>query len=486
MSIAPPDELRTDSAGSHTVPGPDIPERPNHAQFADACFQDGLTDAARGIFDKHSFTSQAPTTFEHRCSSWLGFALGKAIDQRHEDLYTARDITARTEADLVRAQGRLRHAEEELAEIEGRMDETRAILDDPGHPLYEPLAEMLSSTEPVDQKAAKKSRKSLRPAFHTVRRVALWFWSRPYLYTLLWLALVGGEVGLIYGITQRLGDDQLTGQLLALSVAGLSVAIASFAIPPLLDRNAAPSRKTLGWIAVTLYVVTIVALGWLRYLTSLPDVLDLAEDAADQSVVDVVLPWFGDALLYSMWTALPLALTLAIALLETRWPAKASSRKQLSEADLHRLQAESTERAEAEKKASEAEHQLQHQRGQLISHLRGLRLRRQVLQETVVALRAEEAQARATRENVLLNELAIDQRTRAHLQSLPEMIREGFLRYLQGLEQAMADPTVTAHLHEAAETYMSRYEKTAAAKVAEYLTYLDENPLAPPAMAGNR
>ena len=100
-------------------------------------------------------------------------------------------------------------------------------------------------------------------------------------------------------------------------------------------------------------------------------------------------------------------------------------------------------------------------------------------------LRAEEAQARATRENVLLNELAIDQRTRAHLQSLPEMIREGFLRYLQGLEQAMADPTVTAHLHEATETYMVRYEKVAAAKVAEYLTYLDENPLAPPAMARN-
>ncbi|WP_298585285.1 hypothetical protein [uncultured Kocuria sp.] len=486
MSTAPPDELRADAAGSHTVPGPDIPERPNHAQFTDACFQDGLTDAARGIFDKYSFTSQAPTTFEHRCSSWLGFALGKAIDQRHEDLYTARDITARAEADLVRAQGRLRHTEEELVEVEGRIDETRAILDDPGHPLYEPLAEMLSSTEPVDQKAAKKSRKNLRPAFHTVRRIALWFWTRPYLYTLLWLALVGGEVGLIYGVTQLLGDSQLTGQLMALSVAGLAVAIASFAIPPLLDPQARRSHKTLGTIAVTLYVVTIVALGWLRYLTTRPDVLDLAEDAADRSVVDIVLPWFGDALLYSMWTALPLALTLAITLLENRWPTKRSTGNHPSEAELDRLRAENAERAEAEKRASETEHQLQHQRAQLITHLRGLRLRRQVLQDSVVALRAEETHARATRENVMLNELAIDQRTRAHLQSLPEMIREGFLRYLQGLEQAMADPTVTAHLHEAAETYMARYERVAATKVAEYLTYLDENPLAPPAMAGNR
>ena len=487
MSTAPPEQSRTSFPASPAVPGPDIPGRPDHAQFTDACFQDGLADAARGIYDKYSFTSQAPTTFEHRCSSWLGFALSKAIDQRHDDLHAARDIAAQAATDLAQVQGRRRQAEEDLTEIESRIDETRALLEDPRDPLYEPLTEMLSSPEPVDKKAAKKSRKASRPAFHAVRpvlhalrRLGSWFWSRPWAHVLLWIPLVAGEVGLIFGITQRLGDDPRTGQLLALSVSALAVAVAWLAIPPLMSSAASGARKVLSAIAVTLYVVTILALGWLRYLTSRPDVLELVEEAADSSLESIFIPWFGDVLLYSLWTALPLALTAAIALLETDLVARRTKRRAaagLDEPTSRPVEAE-TPAPEEPQDSADDDVELQHRRNQLLGHLKGLRIQRKQLQEKVIALRTEETHAAAARENVELSERAIDQRTRAHLQSLPQMVRDGFLCYLQGLEQALADPTVTAHLHEAAATYMARYEVAAEAKMNEYLVYLDEHPLA--------
>lgn len=488
MSTALPEDLRTRAAGARVVQGPDIPGRPDQAQFTDACFQDGLADAARGIYDKHSFTSQAATTFEHRCSSWLGFALGKAIDKRHDDLQAARDIAADAEAEFIRVQGRRCQAEEDLAEVERRIEETGAILEDPRDRLHEPLTEMLSSPEPVDKKAVKKSRRFARPAFHSVRRLASWLWRQPWGHHLVWLALVAGEIGLIFGITQRLGDDVRTGQLLALSVSGLAVAIAWLAVPPLMEPRASGARKVLSTIALTLYVVTILALGWLRYLTSRPDVLDLVEDAADSSVEAIVLPWFGDALLYALWTALPLALTATIALLHThRSPKHSEEPPAVAPAGPASPVAEEAPGqgpADADHDDHD-DHELQHRRARLLSHLRGLRIQRKQLQERVIALRAEEARAAGVRENVKLNEAAIDQRTRAHLQSLPQMIGEGFLCYLRGLEQALADPTVTAHLHEATEKYMARYKEAAKAEVDDYLAYLDAHPLVPSAPAGS-
>jgi hypothetical protein len=333
----------------------------------------------------------------------------------------------------------------------------------------------------VDKKAAKKSRKASRPAFHAVRRLGSWLWHQEWGHHVVWLALVAGEIGLIFGITQRLGDDVRTGQLLALSVSGLAVAIAWLAIPPLMSSAASGARKVLSAIAVTLYVVTILALGWLRYLTSRPDVLELVDEAADSSVESIFIPWFGDVLLYSLWTALPLALTATIALLHTHRATKHSEDRPVvpspERPESQPVEAE-TPAPEPQDGTADDDAELEHRRNQLLGHLKGLRIQRKQLQERVIALRTEETHAAAARENVKLSERAIDQRTRAHLQSLPQMVRDGFLCYLQGLEQALADPTVTAHLHEAAATYMARYEVAAEAKMNEYLVYLDEHPLA--------
>lgn len=468
----PPEEFRGYLAGVHAVNGPDIPDRPNHSLFTDACRQDGLADAAKNIFDKHSFASQAPLTFEHRCSSWLGFALSRAIDKRHEDLYVARDITARTQAAFVQVQGQRQQAELELGEVEKQIEHMNAVFKDPRHPLYEPFADVLSTPDLEKEEGSAKGRRTrTRPWAHMIGTFGSWIWGHPWKKIVLWLALVGGEVGLIWGVTQQIGDDELTGLLLAISLSAMAVGIAWMAVPPLLDPATSRRRKAVSCIALALYVTTMLALGWLRYVLSRPDVLDLYKEAMEQPA----LPWQGDVLLYSLWVALPLGLTAVIALLETH----RSTDRQASGAD--RLVSVAAGAENLDHQPGEgtlgADRHLKHRQDQLIHHLRDLRTRRRMILRDVSGLKAEEAHAEAAQEDVRLNESAIDERTRLYVQSLPELVGEGFLCYLKGLEHGMGNPTMTAHIQEVAETFLARYTETAEAKVNEYLVYLDEHPL---------
>lgn len=413
-----------------------------------------MADATRGIFDKHSFTSRGPMTFEHRCSSWLGFAFAKAIDKRHDDLYVSRDIAARTRAAFVQVQEQRLQSEKDLLEVEGQIIQTRAVLDDPQHAFYEPLTDAL--TTPHKETSAPRSRRAT-PWQQSLGDLGVWLHDRPWKKMVLWLALVAGEIGLIFAITQNLGDDEVTGQLLALSLSAMAVGVAWLAVPPLLESGTSRGRKIVSWVALVFYVSTMLALAWLRYVISRPDVLDLVFDASNQNII----PWYGDALLFSLWAALPLGLTAVIALLETH-----SSGTPRSVAGLgNRMKGDRRQRRKQD---------------QLITHLTELRSRRQQLADEIVKLKAEEAQAHSAQEDVYLNELAIDERTRLHLQSLPEMISDGFHCYLKGLEQGFGDPTMTAHIQETAQTFLSRYVEAAETKVNEYLVYLDEHPLPAP------
>lgn len=458
---ASPDEFRKYLTGAHAVNGPDIPDRPNHSIFTDSCRQDGLTDAARGIFDKHSFTSRAPMTFEHRCSSWLGFAFAKAIDKRHDDLYVARDIAARTHAAFVQVQGQRHQMEDELREVEEQIGRTRTVLDDPQNLFYEPLTDVL--TTPHHEAALLKNPRTASTPWHQpFGDLGSWIRDRPWKKIVLWLALVAGEIGLIFALTQDLGDDPRTGQLLALSLSAMAVGIAWLAVPPLLESGTSRGRKVVSWIALTLYVLSILPLGWLRSIKTRPDVQELVYEATRQAD----MPRYGDILLYMLWVALPLGLTAVIALLETnRQDDQRSVSTSLTPQTNARLVADKHHRRK---------------QNQLINHLTDLLARRQQLTEAIIFLKAEEAQAQAAREDVQLNESAIDERARLYLQSLPEMISDGFLCYLKGLEQGLGDPTMTAYIQEAAQTFLSRYIETAETKINEYLVYLDEHPLFSP------
>ncbi|MGO4230181.1 hypothetical protein AB4Y72_15075 [Arthrobacter sp. YAF34] len=483
MSTSQPTDFGGYLATANAVKGPDIPDRPNHANFTEACLQEGLTDAAGHIYDKISFASVAPMTFERRCSNWLGFALSKAMDKRHDDLYLARDIIARTRAALVRVQEQRIQSEADLQEVEQQIETARSRLMDPTHPSYEPLADILSEPGLDDWNAGRPTERL--PSLWSQMAVDGWtsFREHSWKKTFLWIALVAGEIGLIYGIALQLGDSENTGVLVAVSLSALAVGTGWLAIPTLLRGPAGSrSRKVLSWIALFLYVITMLALGWLRYVYMRPEVVVLLEKAATDPKLIVTVPWYGDLLFYLLWVALPLALTASIALLETHHSSDRENSanggvsgspdsKSAATGDTADHPSKTAFRSESHS----GDRQRMRARGQIVGHLKYLRTRRTQLQDQVITLKAEEAHGQTAQEDAKLNESALNERTRLYLQSLPEMIGEGFVCYLKGLERGFSDPTMTAHIQEAAEAFLLRYTETAYTKVNEYLVYLNEH-----------
>lgn len=469
MSNRQPVDFSGYLAAANAVTGPGIPDRPNHANFVNACLQEGMSDASSSIYDKLSFASVAPMTFERRCSSWLGIALGKAMDRRHEDLYLARDIIARTRAALVEVQARRIQTETEIREIELKIEAARAPLLDPDDQLHDPLWDVRFEPGREDPLPAKDV-KHLGLLWSRGAKSVSGFVRAQLARTILWIALVAGEVGLIYGIAMQLGDAELTGVLVAVSLSALSVGTGWLAIPTLLRPASSRSRKVLSSVALVLYFITILGLGWLRFVQMRPEVIDLLERAADDRRSLIAVPWYGDLLFYLLWVALPLALTLTLALLETHYSddVQHDSRPE--------ARGESAP-ATAQSLALNNDRNVTQARGQLVGHLKYLRAHRSQLQERLITLKAEEAHGNASQEDTKLNETSINERTRLHLLSLPEMIGEGFIAYLKGLERGFSDPTMTAHIQEAADDSLVRYMDAASSKVNEYLVYLNDHNL---------
>ena len=454
-------------ATANAVKGPEIPDRPNHANFINACMQEGLTDAAGHIYDKWSFASDAPMTFERRCSSWLGVALGKAMDKRHDDLYMARDIISRTRAALVEVEGKRVQAEADIREVEQQIETARATLADPTHPLFEPLADVFS--EPERDNLGAKPNGHNQDSLWSRGATDVWTSLRKHSWkkSLLWLALVAGEIGLIYGIALQLGDAESSGALVALSLSALAVGIGWLAIPTLLQPASPLPRKILSGIALFFYLITMLGLGWLRYVYMRPEVVALLEDAADDPRALIAVPWYGDILFFLFWVALPLALTVTMALLETHYAKDVEHAGSKEGGD---KKADSALRA-----GLTGDRKLLRARGQLVGHLKYLRTHRNQLQDHLVTLRAEEAHGQAAQEDAKLSETSINERTRVYLLSLPEMIGEGLTAYLKGLERGFGDPTMTAHIQESAEPALLRYTEAAYSKVNEYLVHLNDH-----------
>src|SRR4051812_42479693 len=221
-------------ATANAVKGPDIPSRPAQADFVETCLQEGIADAAAQIYDKYSFASEAPMTFERRCSSWLGIALSQAMDKRHDDLYKARDIISRTRAAAVGVREKRLQAEADLKEVERQIDQARMPLEDRQSPLYEPLTDALSEPDSVDGGAlGKKKKNTVKVSSISSQMIGAawnliggaWNWCRRQSWPKLVLGaiLVAGEIGLIYAIALQLGDAEITAILIALSVSGLAI-----------------------------------------------------------------------------------------------------------------------------------------------------------------------------------------------------------------------------------------------------------------------
>lgn len=484
MSISRTTEYSDYLASPNSVQGPDIPSRPSHESFTEACLQEGLADAAGQIYDKLSFTSQAAITFERRCSSWLGFSLSKAMDKRYDDLYVARDIIARTRAALVGVQEHRLQAEADLQEVEQQIQAARTQLQDPKHLLYEPLADVLSEPDLGDSKPREYPKRPSSLGSKVVPGIVTWIRSQPWNRYLLWAALVGGEIGLIYGIAMELGDAEVTGWLLAVSLSALAVGTSWLAIPTLLREPSRPrsKRRALSWIALGLYVTTMLALGWLRYLYMRPEVARLLEASVEDPRADVVMPWYGDLFFCLLWIALPLALTATLALLETRYANRkngVTGEEAGTPGATPVLSAPSGQELATTARAGLdlSDRQLHRAKAQAIGYLKLLRKRRTELQSRIISLKAEEAHASLAQDDAKLNESGLNDRTRLYLKSLPDMIGEGFTCYLKGLERGYNDPTMTAHIQEAADAFLQRYTETAHTKVDEYLGYLNEHRL---------
>ena len=452
-------------ATANTVKGPAIPDRPNHANFVNACLQEGMNDASRSIYDKLSFASTAPMTFERRCSSWLGTALGKAMDRRHEDLYLARDIIARTRAALIEVQARRAQTESDIGEVERRIEAARVPLMDRGNPLHAPLSDVFSEPEREVHHPARSFHHIGLSLARVVRKLGTLIrihWAR----FILWIALVSGELGLIYGVALQLGDTEQTGLLVAVSLAALAVGTGWLAIPTLLRPASSRSLKVLSSVALFLYFVSILGLGWLRFVNMRPEVITLLERAAGDRKSVITVPWYGDVLFFLLWVALPLALTITLALLETYFSdhvkngARPAARNEINPV--------------IEDPANQNDRNVMQARSQLLDHLKYLRAHRSQLQERLITLKAEEAHGHVSQDDAKLNETSINERTRIHLLSLPEMIGEGFIAYLKGLERGFGDPTMTAHIQEAAEKSLVRFMEAASSKVNEYLVYLND------------
>lgn len=195
------------------------------------------------------------------------------------------------------------------------------------------------------------------------------------------------------------------------------------------------------------------------------------------------MPWYGDIFFCVLWIALPLALTGTLALLETRY---AASRKNpvagngsIPGTKTTAVVALGSQQPVAAARAGAAmsDRQLHRAKAQAISYLKLLRQRRSELQSRIISLKAEEAHAGLAQDDAKLNESGLNERTRLYLKSLPDMIGEGFVCYLKGLERGFSDPTMTAHIQEAADAFLVRYTETAHSKVDEYLGYLNEHRL---------
>lgn len=489
-------------ATANAVKGPDIPSRPAQADFVETCLQEGIADAAAHIYDKYSFASEAPMTFERRCSSWLGIALSQAMDKRHDDLYKARDIISRTRAAAVGVREKRLQAEADLKEVERQIDQARMPLEDRQSPLYEPLTDALSEPDSVDGGALGKKKKNtvkississqmIGAAWNLIGGAWNWCQRQSWPKLVLGAILVAGEIGLIYAIALQLGDAEITAILIALSVSGLAIGAGWLAIPTLLQgAEAQLSRKVLSSITLALYVLTIVSLGWIRYLYLRPEAVGLFEDSLILIAAEIILPWYGDLLFYLLWVALPLALTATVGLLHTHGShGRGSSEKQsvvdvsLPGSAVSGTMALPPVDVPVPGKAAVVDRKSRRVQSYLIGHLKDLRIRRSQLQERIITLKAEEAHGQTAQEDTKLNETAINERTRLYIQSLPEMISEGFISYLKGLERGFADPTMTAHIEEAQDAFLRRFKDAAYLKVKEHLASLDAHPLLVPAEA---
>ncbi|MCY0905758.1 hypothetical protein [Arthrobacter sp. H14-L1] len=415
MPYTPPQDFDLDTL--NLVQGPDIDERASQSQINDACDQEGAQDAAKGLYDKHSFHPDRHLLFEHKVQLWLEKYAGGALIRQWKDERAAMHIVSRARAEATQLTGRLQSARAALKTKDAKVDVLLSRMTDRAHESYVPDIEL--RTSPVKPGQDKRQRTRT--------------WS-PKLLAYITLGAIGEfAINVLAGFV--LGEEEWKTYLLAGLITFITIAVPLQAAPALMSSKGTRTiGKAIAWTALGFLALVIAGFAWIRY-TYMKGAVEAALTAAQHSggkivaggLTSVHLDTLGTVMLILLNIALPLCLALLI----------------FTEI-LHNKQA-------------------------LISELRHLRQEQSNLDEETQSLEKMCLLAHQQAADAEHDYHRIPGQTQHYLRALIPMVGEGLHCYIHGVARTSGDPTITAYLQDNAKAYAERYNAYANQVISDYL-----------------
>lgn len=416
---------------SNSIRGPIVGERAESSLINASWFQEGLEDAARGVYDKHSFHPDRPLRADTMTEPQLEKELAATLQQQVKDEYAAMDIVIRTKAASTEANAAYASQKKEADKLSAKVEERLRPMEDPGSHQYVPDAHL--QTDPhVEQ--PKKS----------------WWRSVVTKRNIIIAIIVIAEVVVGLWAFFALNEGTLVTFALAAVIALTSVLIPIYAAKILReDGPTGGPRKIWVLVAFVALVAVVVGAGALRYVAMKEKIsvttstatthdgkggLILPQDAETQTATEQgrvpaangVEPWVLLTLLI-LNMGLPLSLSMVLLLIELG------------------------------------------DRSGAVAEVRHLRMRHTAMNEQLprlegLCLHAQHAATVAEHNLVMVPEL-----TKACITGLPALVEQHYLAYISGLSRGLADPSITAQLDECAAAFHIRFASTADKLVEECL-----------------
>lgn len=420
MTATPQHEADLDTL--NLVQGLDIDDRANQAQINDACEQEGSQDAARGLYDKHSFHPDRPLLFEHKIQLWLEKYAGAALIRQWKDERAAMHIVSRARATATQLASRLQSTREALETKSEKVDTLLKTMSDSTHRNYVPDVHV--RTNPANKPDGKGG------------RVRAW---NPKLLAYITLGAIGEfAINVLAGYV--LGEEEWKTYLLAGLITFITIAVPLQAAPALMAaKGVRTTGKAIAWTALGFLALVVAGFAWIRY-TYMKGAVEAALTAAQHSGPKVVagglpsiqLDPLGTTMLILLNIALPLCLALLIFM------------------------------------------EILHNKHPLISELRHLREEQANLKTEEQNLEKDCFLALQQAADAEHDYRRIPEQTRHYLRALIPMVGEGLHCYIHGVATATGDPTITAYLQDNAKAYADRYNAFAHQVISNYLARVNE------------
>lgn len=402
------------------VGGPDIDDRATQAQINDACEQEGAQDAAKGLYDKHSFHPDRPLLFEHKIRLWLEKYAEGALIRQWKDERAAMHLVSRARAEATHAAARLEKVRTAGTAVDNQVTGRLGDMTDPTKEGYVPNVLVQTAPAGPDQGKPQATRT----------------WNIKLLIYVILGAIGEFAVNVLAGYI--LGEEEWKTWLLAGLVTFITVAIPLQSAPALLAKGKNPIGKTIAWAALGFLALVVAGFAWIRY-TYMKDAVETALTAAQQTGQIIAggpapahLDPLGSTMLILLNVALPLCLALLIFM------------------------------------------EVLHNKQPLITELRHLRHEQSNLTQELQLLEKITLLAHQQAADAEHDYRRIPEQTKHYLRALVPMVAEGLHCYILGVARAASDPTITAHLQDNAHAFAERYDTYAKQVISEYITRVNE------------